>query len=95
MTVNSPFESPRHRIDRALSDFSLLALHELDSLGGHWAAIRERLVLAGKARSTAELLQDQMDLLPQTLARLRRDHQARRELLRGMAQHWRGLPPRD
>ena len=51
MTVNSPFELRRHRIDRALSDLSLLALHELDSLGGHWAAIRERLVLAGKARA--------------------------------------------
>lgn len=93
--TTSPSISPRHRLDRALSDLSLIALHELDSLTGHWAAIRERLVLAGKARSTGELLQDQMDLLPQTLARLRHDQRSRRELLRGMAQHWRGLPERD
>lgn len=79
----------RHRLDRALGDLSLLAVHELDSLNGHWAALRERLVVAGKAKGVGELLSDQLDLIPETQARLRRDHQIRRELLRGIAQGWR------
>lgn len=81
--------SNRHRLDRALGDLSLLAVHELDSLSGHWAALRERLVVAGKAKGVGELLSDQLDLIPETQARLRRDHQIRRELLRGIAQGWR------
>ena len=79
----------RWRLDRALSDLSLLAVHELDSLGGHWAALRERLVVARKARGVGELLSDQLDLLPETQARLRRDHAIRRELLRGVIDNWR------
>ena len=72
------------RLDRAIGDVSMLAVHELGALSGHWAEIGERLAVARKARSLGELLQDQVDLLPETRARLRQDQQLRRELLQGL-----------
>ena len=60
-----------------------LAAHESQAAQAHWAALNGRWAVARKARSLPELLRDQLDLLPDTAARLRRDHQTRVALLRG------------
>lgn len=62
---------------------ALLAVHEADSLRGHVAALRERWAVAQRARSTSELIRDQIDLLPESRNRMARDQDVRRELWRG------------
>lgn len=62
---------------------ALLAVHETDSLRGHMAALRERWAVAQRARSTGELIRDQIDLLPESRNRMLRDQDLRRELWRG------------
>lgn len=81
----SAFEPHRVYLDRILGGISLLVLHETGSLQGHVAAAQERLRLARRARGLGELLRDQVDLLPESRNRLRRDQQIRRELWRGLA----------
>lgn len=73
-----------HFWDRATAGVMLIAVHETDALRGHWSEINERLELALAARSSSELLRDQVDLLPESFNRLTRDHQVRRELVRGL-----------
>jgi hypothetical protein len=69
---------------RLLDGLSTIALHEADALNAHLLAAGERLRIALRARSAAELLRDQIDLLPESHNRFRRDHQLRRELWRGL-----------
>lgn len=70
----------------ARQGLSLLAEHETNAFGDHLQALNRRLAVARKARSLGELLRDQLDLLPDTGARLRRDHHRRRQLLAGLRQ---------
>lgn len=73
-----------HYWDRATSGMLMLAVHETDALRGHWSEINERLELARRARSSSELVREQVDLLSESRNRLARDHQVRRELVRGL-----------
>jgi len=66
---------------RAVGGFALIVMHELDALSGHVAEVRERLAVARKARGLGELVRDQMDLLPETRARLNLDQRERHALL--------------
>lgn len=67
----------------AFDGFQVLVEHENNALDNQLAGLRERLRIARRARSLGELLRDQIDLLPDTQARLRRDHGLRRALLSG------------
>ena len=86
--------SPRHRrplarrsgiaASRLLDGLSTIALHEADAFNALLIAAGERLRIALQARSAAELLRDQIDLLPESRNRLRHDHAVRRQLWRGL-----------
>jgi hypothetical protein len=80
------WSSRRGRVyaSRLLDGLSTIALHEADALNAHLLAAGERVRIALQARNAAELLRDQLDLLPESRNRLRRDHQLRRELWRGL-----------
>jgi hypothetical protein len=69
-------------LSRAVDGAALVLLHELDALGGHWVEVRERVAVARKARGFGELLRNQVDLLPETRARLSLDQRERRALVR-------------
>lgn len=71
-------------LDRAANGFSLIAVHESGALRAFGSALAERLAVARRARSAAELIRDQIDLLPESRTRFRRDHQVRRQLWRGL-----------
>lgn len=66
-----------------------LARHETEALAAHRAGLRERWQVARRARTLAELLRHQTDLLPLTARRLSTDHRRRvllfRELFRRLA----------
>lgn len=70
-------------LDRVFGGVALLALHEAGSLQAHVEAVGERLRIARRARSLSELIRDQVDLLPESRNRFRRDHRVRRELWNG------------
>jgi hypothetical protein len=76
---------PRRRgaayLERAAGGLTLVLMHETGALSGHLAELRERLAVARKARNVAEMLRDQLDLLPETRARLALDQRERRELI--------------
>jgi hypothetical protein len=88
LRLNSSFGNirPDVLIDRAFDGFSRIAIHEAESLDGHWLALRERLAVARKARGVGELVRNQIDLLPETRNRVLHDHRVRRDLWRGLAQ---------
>lgn len=67
---------------------SLIALiqHEAEAITNHVDGLRVRVRVARRARSLGELLRNQWDLLPDTHARLRRDHFQRSLLLRSFGQ---------
>jgi hypothetical protein len=69
-------------LSRAVDGAALVLLHELDALGGHWVEVRERVAVARKARGFGELVRSQVDLLPETRARLSLDQRERRALVR-------------
>lgn len=69
--------------NRAIGGLALILLHELDALSGHWAEAHERVAVARKARGLGELVRNQVDLLPETRARLALDHRERAALLNG------------
>lgn len=81
-------------LDRAVDGISRIAVHEAESLDGHWLALRERWAVARRARGVGELLRDQFDLLPETRNRVRHDHQVRLTLWRGLAQELARPEPR-
>lgn len=66
---------------RAVGGLALIVMHELDALSRHWIAVGERLAVARKARGLGELVRDQVDLLPETRARLHLDQRERRALV--------------
>lgn len=70
--------------DRAANGVTLLALHETDALKAHWAAMEERYMLARRARSTGEMIRDQLDLIPESRNRVLHDQDVRRQLWRGL-----------
>ena len=76
----------RHSVylDRILGGVALIAVHEAGSIRGHVAAASERLRVARRARGLGELLRDQVDLLPESRNRLRRDRAVRLQLWRGL-----------
>ncbi len=82
----------RAYLERAVGGAELMLLHEVDALGGHWAELRERLAVARKARGLGELVSQQVDLLPETRARLALDHRERRALLHGWLTDLRNGP---
>ncbi len=71
----------RAYLERAVGGVARVLLHEVDAMGGHWAEVRERLVVALKARGLGELVRHQLDLFPETRVRLTLDHRERRALL--------------
>lgn len=75
---------------RAVGGLALVLLHEWDALWRHGIALRERLVLARRARGVSQLLREQADLLAETRARLAMDHHERRALLNGLVADLRG-----
>ena len=87
MTLHRPRQAAP--IDRLLDGLALIALHEADALNAHLNAAGERLRLAWQARSARGLLRDQVDLLPESRNRLRRDHAVRRQLWQGLARDLR------
>ncbi|GAC1624422.1 MAG: hypothetical protein NVS9B10_10410 [Nevskia sp.] len=74
------------RIDRALDGIGQLAMHEAEALDRHVLAVRERVLVARKARGVAELVRNQFDLLPATATRFVQDHRVRRRLWRDLGQ---------
>ncbi len=82
-------------VDRVLDGVAAIALHEADALNAHWAAAGERLRIAREARTPGELLQDQLDLLPESRNRFARDHALRRVLWRGLMSDLRAVGRSD
>ncbi len=72
-------------LNTAMDGFSVLVEHESSALGNLRAGLRERLLVAKQARSVGELLRNQVDLLAETQAHLRRDHGLRSALLKGFS----------
>ena len=79
-----------HMLNTAVDGFSVLVEHETTALDNLLASLRERLLVARRARNVGELLRNQIDLLPDTQARLRRDHAVRGQLLKGFSRDMRG-----
>ena len=79
-------------VDRALHDLKQLSRHEADVLSGHWSEVEERFAVARRARDLLELVRDQLDLLPETGARLTRNRQRRRAMLRELIGDLAGRP---
>jgi len=77
-------------IERAVGGATLMALHELNALSGHWAELCERLAVARKSSGLGELVRQQLDLFPETFARLALDQRERRALLHGWLADLRG-----
>lgn len=74
----------------AMDGFSVLVEHETNAFDNLVASLRERISVARKARNVGELLRNQLDLLPDTQARLSRDHAVRGQLLKGFGRDIRG-----
>lgn len=79
-------------VDGAFGGAALLVLHEWNALRGHWAEVQERLAVARRARHAGELIRDQFDLVAESRNRLRRDHQVRRQIWRGLLRDLRRRP---
>lgn len=79
-------------VRRGLDAFALLVMHELDALEGHVAEARERIAVARSARGLGDLLRTQLDLVPETRARLTLNARERRALLNGWMQELKALP---
>jgi hypothetical protein len=69
-------------IGRSVDGFGRIAMHEAGVIDGHLDGLRVRWAVARKARSLGELLRDQYDLLPDTRARIARDHRERLRIWR-------------
>lgn len=54
--------------------------HESNSLQGHYRALLERLSLARRAQSVGELIDAQVDLLPESRRRMQRNRDTRRAI---------------
>lgn len=76
--------------ERAVAGAVRLLDHEMAALTGHWAEVRERMVVARQSRDIKGLLSAQADLLPETRARLALDQRERRALLHSWIVDLRG-----
>jgi hypothetical protein len=65
--------------------------HEWRSLQGHWYALMARIELARSAPSARQLLHDQLDLLPESRRRLRRNAEARKAIRKELSRTLRGM----
>lgn len=65
--------------------------HEWESLQGHRRALLERVSVARGARSVGELIDAQVDLVPESRRRLERNAETRREILAEAEAALRGL----
>jgi len=74
-------------LGRVVDGLGELATYEAQRLDAHLLAVKEHLAVARKARHLGELLRNQLDLMPATQARLRRDQQQRLQLLHQLRQH--------
>lgn len=84
---------PRHgHIERAIEGLRELSRHEMEAFEGLWAELGERLAVARRAQGVFELVGDQVDLLPETRARLARHHERRLALLRNLVSDLAGAP---
>lgn len=98
MNPQAPIRVPELRrrggtyVRRGLDAFALLLMHELDAMEGHFAEARERVAVARSARGLGDLLRTQLDLLPETRARLKLNALERRALVNGWVQELRALP---
>lgn len=72
-----------HWLDCSLGGAALLALHEVQSMEGHWQELRARLSLALERRPLREWLRLQRELSEESRLRRSRDREVRRQLLRG------------
>ena len=96
MKRTSPVSSRRYRrqremyAQRAVGGLALIVLHEIDALLRHWVEVRERLAVASQARGVGQLVRDQVDLLPETRARLHLDQRERRALVHSWVSDLRG-----
>jgi hypothetical protein len=79
-------------LDRVIGGIALIALHEAGSVQGHIESTVERLRVAREARGLRQLVDDQLDLVPESRNRWRRDHEVRLALWRGLARDLK--PPR-
>ena len=84
----------RHRgqiyANRAVGGLALMVMHEIDALSRHTVEVRERLIVARKARGLSELVREQVDLLAETRARLQLDQRERLALLHSWMTDLRG-----
>lgn len=55
--------------------------HEREALAGHRHAMLEQWVVARRARTLSQLINEQIDLVPETRRRLRRNAETRRAIL--------------
>ncbi len=77
-------------LNTAKDGLAVLVEHESTAFDNLVASLRERVSVARKARNVGELLRNQLDLLPDTHARLVRDHAVRGQLLKGFGRDIRG-----
>ena len=68
--------------------------HEWHSLQGHYRALLERLNLARDAQSVSELIDAQVDLLPESRRRLQRNARTRRAIWLELMNAMRPAPRR-
>jgi hypothetical protein len=69
---------------RSLEVLKCWRQHEWRSLQGHWYALLERAQLARSAPSVTQLVYEQIDLVPESLRRLRRNAETRRGMLKAL-----------
>jgi hypothetical protein len=67
----------RHTIDV----MRRLLRHERATLAGHRDAMLEQLAVARRARTLSQLINEQIDLMPESRRRLRRNAEIRRAIL--------------
>lgn len=77
-------------VERAFGGAALIALHEIDSLRAHAAALHERLHVAFGAHSATRFWREQRALARRTRRRCVSDHAVRRELWGGLLDDLRG-----
>ena len=77
-----PFDVAVHRVHSSMDMVSDLISLQIDALSGHWMETEERIAVARKARNVFELVSDQIDLLPETQARMRKLAQKRGAIIR-------------
>ncbi|MGH8457812.1 MAG: hypothetical protein ACRESV_00565 [Nevskiales bacterium] len=81
----------RQYIDPYIDVMCKLLRHERAALAGHRHAMLEQLAVARRALTLSQLINDQIDLLPESRRRLRRNAEIRRAILAefGMARRQR------